>query len=1205
MSTTADVVREAMTLSGLYNEIHDHTKPENEITYSNFNNQEIVTSKTLQDPRRAIPLKSRSTFTSESSPNTTETGQFRFASELPHQGLQSLYYNYPQASGENFISLPYQPQSSVDIFNNLDYKNRELCHNSFDTTYRQHHYRGRNNRGKYDSRNYCNPNSKYQNHYGKHFHRPYNRRGRGYAKFHDFSNRNEFTFPEYMQRDQSYDSYNSDFRHNPYRDNYQQLCPNYGFQSRDYSMAFSQIPSSSMITDSQNLQKECISSGLTLSKKSEYSQNTPIQTNHKETKLISNVNNLEKPARKKTDKDKTPQTEDVVSLSYIPSSHKMDLIKRIYNADIVPLAKDSLSSTSDVDKCKYNKSSQEKTFIKARTRPSTSKEKQITSTTDSKHCPNLDKGSSNLKKKDKSPDEAIENLRKLSKLEPMLSPLPLTPKPDVQESNQRAPTKLINFKRLLEKNDKDISASDIEFIKQSSRCTVSTALNCNSSTVFSDTKCTGKNSYRVGRPRQAKTTVNSKIDAKDNDFEGKVTAPCNIPSIDNPPVESEKSNTTDSMCNDNLTQRTRSDSSSTEEGQYKSPVNDYSQSEVEHVHSIENQHMEQIISQTTDEIAQNFVSPEQEFLAKSDTENGLFEFFDNELQCTQNSSETKKFPISDRSMSPKSTRSSSSDSDTDTSSSSSSSSSKCSCKSSSSASSKNSVLSRNSCSSTELKPSYTESPNSNGNRQCDFVSKVDMSEFEFRCGKELNLYKHVESRLQLDQNNEHLYNPRFRPHIRKKRPPSTESESDTNSDLQSQSFSSSKKRRHEHRNTESESCSESTKTRHRQKHRSRSSSDTSRSRSASKSRTCKVCSNNKQDSQSETQCKHLISISRSNSEHSISESTYQSCKNKNSETLRSRSRSSESDCKKRSERSCSNHSWSSGSTQKSKRVDIDFTHGAKSIPNEYEQKKSTNKFFKNKRRNARKRFSDDSDSSMQLFYKKRISGTQKSDSELSDNDLSYREYVKLQEQKQSAKFKVQRGRVPTKDFEKLFRKTIRAFEYKQIPKKPFPEAKLKESVYALCCNGSSKSGALIIYFTRSKTVAEDIKAMQKELMVRPNITMSEPFKMNHAPPRYYDKDSIKNFIELQKKGPHELWENISNSAHTLYTRHSDLKTIIIYAATPIDFFMAAKICNNYAKKRPKEIVLRLSSITDGDNPISIYNPVSRDFLSKYTALCKF
>jgi len=57
---------------------------------------------------------------------------------------------------------------------------------------------------------------------------------------------------------------------------------------------------------------------------------------------------------------------------------------------------------------------------------------------------------------------------------------------------------------------------------------------------------------------------------------------------------------------------------------------------------------------------------------------------------------------------------------------------------------------------------------------------------------------------------------------------------------------------------------------------------------------------------------------------------------------------------------------------------------------------------------------------MQLFYKKRISGTQKSDSELSDNDLSYREYVKLQEQKQSAKFKVQRGRVPTKDFEKLF-----------------------------------------------------------------------------------------------------------------------------------------------------------------------------------------
>ena len=249
---------------------------------------------------------------------------------------------------------------------------------------------------------------------------------------------------------------------------------------------------------------------------------------------------------------------------------------------------------------------------------------------------------------------------------------------------------------------------------------------------------------------------------------------------------------------------------------------------------------------------------------------------------------------------------------------------------------------------------------------------------------------------------------------------------------------------------------------------------------------------------------------------------------------------------------------------------------------------------------------DDSDSSIKNFCKKKISGAQKADSEISETeDLSYRDYVRLKERKVSEKFKIHRGRVATKDFQKLFRNTIRAFEYKQIPKKPCNEKTLKEAVYSICCNGYSNNAAIIMYFTRSKKVAQIIKIMQKELMIRPNITVSEPFKMNHAPPKYYDKDEIKRFIQLQKQGPQELWDKFeNNTTHDLFTRHSDVKTMIIYAATPIDFVGAVKTCNKYAKDNPKEIVLRVCSIIDGDNPISIYNPISKDFKSKFSTLSK-
>ncbi|ANC96517.1 regulatory protein IE2 [macacine betaherpesvirus 9] len=1157
-----------MTLSGLYNEIDDQTKSEIEPTYSNSISQNMETSKVLQDPRRAaIKVRNETNFQSNSN---MDYNQFRFASELPHQGMQTFYTSSQTNTGNfNFTSLPYQP---VDVSNNTEF-NREMYTNQFDTSYRPHHYRGRNNRGKYDNRNFCNPNSKYQNYYGKPYHRPYNRRGRGYGKYHDFSNRNEFSFSEYG-RDQSYEPY-QEFRYN-YKDNYQQMNSNYGFQNRDYSMAFSQIPNNIVVTDNNLYNNAEISDANTFRKTLESSNQQTVHKSAPESGILENLKKCKETKKKELNSSKDEET---VSLSYIPSSNKMDIIKRIYNSDIVPLPKDSLAKNLNKD---YDSKTKVKNdVIQKNTRKTKS---------DTSKVPLKSKNTPRQKKDRKtSSDKELEDLRKLSNLDPLLSPLPSTPNPETQQiTSSRAPTKLMNFKRLLEKNEKDISASDVEFIKQSSTCTVSNFLTCSNNNL-SDM---GNDSERIGRPRKKKETVNSKtknysvreksVDLVNSD--SAITTTCNPNSVN--------TIVADSTSHDSVNQRARSDSSSTEEGQYKSPKNDpFSSPEQNKTHSKTNHtYIENEIPEQNNQNA----------LIDVNTEHRLF---DSLIKADFSNISTKNTNIPNAETqphSPKSNRSSSSDStSTSASDSSSSSSSESSSKSTSSTCSKNSASIN--ASPPSIKIPCTDSTNFSENvLLTDHPKKVDMSEFEFRCGKDFNLYKDVESRLQLKQSNDQLYNPRFRPHLKKKRPPSSDSDSDTYSLSRSRSSSCSSSKTHKLKRCHSRSCSESSTISGHRLQRSKSRSTVSRSRSRSTSKSSK-----KSVLKSDTKNQHKILTygSPSDSENSIC--TENGNDNQKHKIVRSRSRSSDSDILDRSliypkHSISSNRSWSSESVKKSKRVDIDFTCNDKNESRSFGLQKR-----KYKRKSTKKISSDDSDSSMQLFCKKRISGTLKSDSELSDNDLPHREYIKLQEQKQSAKYNVQRGRVPTKDFEKLFRKTFRAFEYKQIPKKPFPENKLKESVYSLCSNGCSKSGALIIYFTRSKAVAEDIKAMQKDLMIRPNITMSEPFKMNHAPPRYYDKESIKNFIELLKQGPYETWNNIDNSAHTLYTRHSDLKTIIIYAATPIDLFIASKICNNYAKKRPKEIVLRFCNITDGDHPISIYNPVSRDFLSKYMTLCKY
>lgn len=523
-------------------------------------------------------------------------------------------------------------------------------------------------------------------------------------------------------------------------------------------------------------------------------------------------------------------------------------------------------------------------------------------------------------------------------------------------------------------------------------------------------------------------------------------------------------------------------------------------------------------------------------------------------------------------------------------------------------------------------------------------TEAEVSEIKFRCGPELNFYKNTAARLQSFNHNDQFYNPRFRPHIRTNR---KKSESTNYTDSES---STSRSRSH------SRYSPDSLNTPKRKKHKSGSSSisssieENSRSNSRTETGTDKLITFNYQHSRTRSSSASSSSSSVSSSCSSSRSKSWRKSRYKNSEdpaTYSPRSRLQQLEKQTRPKSASRDKTKIKSPNHESKHRHADMFRNSQKTGEKFpldnsspsntheqsnhlenaidqEQKKTpkttnttTNTIYRprdnqsNISRNTTKckkkrTRDDDSDSSMQNFFKKRISGTQKTDSEISEieEELSYREYVRRKEKKESAKFKIHRGRVSTKDFRKLFRNTIRAFEYKQIPKKPFPENKLKEAVYNICSNGCSNTGAIIMYFTRSKQVAEIIKTMQRELMIRPNITVSEPFKMNHAPPNYYDKDAINQFIELQKQGPQELWDKLENNTHDLFTRHSDVKTLMVYAATPIDFVMASKICNKYAKDKPKEIVLRVCSIIDGDNSISIYNSVSRDFKSKYLTLSK-
>lgn len=405
-----------MKLSGLYHDADvTHRQPLSENTHQDpISSQDSrKNSRTPQDPRRAAQIHRQCTSSASNLPsNGNNSIHMRFASELPDQVLQPMYASQNQTTNSqcNFTSLPYQP--NYDAYRSIEssYRESRNTDRGYDSNFRHHSHRPRGGKGRYDSRNYFNPNSKYQQPYGRFFPRSYNRRGRGH-RLHDFSNRPaDLSYQQYMHP--NYEQYNPDLRMNNYKD-VTQLTTNFNFQAQDYSMAFSQT---SITTDPTYVQSD------------NHNYPTKTQTTPETTKTKEHENAKDNKEHKKQQVSTSP---DAISLSYRPSSQKMDLIKKIYDTEVIPLPKEALidnGSYCGVDTQKYKK-----THIRCRSIQKTKghSSQTINKHKVQKHNENHVPSRSDLKqrKSNQHEDEAVTEARDFSKLDPLLSPLPMTPEP--------------------------------------------------------------------------------------------------------------------------------------------------------------------------------------------------------------------------------------------------------------------------------------------------------------------------------------------------------------------------------------------------------------------------------------------------------------------------------------------------------------------------------------------------------------------------------------------------------------------------------------------------------------------------------------------------------------------------------------------------------------------------------------------------------
>ncbi|AFK83961.1 B122 [miniopterid betaherpesvirus 1] len=190
-----------------------------------------------------------------------------------------------------------------------------------------------------------------------------------------------------------------------------------------------------------------------------------------------------------------------------------------------------------------------------------------------------------------------------------------------------------------------------------------------------------------------------------------------------------------------------------------------------------------------------------------------------------------------------------------------------------------------------------------------------------------------------------------------------------------------------------------------------------------------------------------------------------------------------------------------------------------------------------------------------------------------------------------------RGRVRVDDMNRIFRRTHRALEYKNIPFTAPPIHTVLENTMRYCSEMNVTNRLLMLSYTRTyhiRTAVETARAMLGSMV---NLSISAPVTMEHTLPKIHDPDTVERVSEVCRNTPKQAWELTETHTHNFCPRASDFRTIIIHAATPCDYLAAAKVCLSLVQKFPKQVCVRTCTMDNGGNFLPIYDAASEQYMT--------
>ncbi|AWV68552.1 M122/m123 ie3 protein [Murid betaherpesvirus 1] len=173
----------------------------------------------------------------------------------------------------------------------------------------------------------------------------------------------------------------------------------------------------------------------------------------------------------------------------------------------------------------------------------------------------------------------------------------------------------------------------------------------------------------------------------------------------------------------------------------------------------------------------------------------------------------------------------------------------------------------------------------------------------------------------------------------------------------------------------------------------------------------------------------------------------------------------------------------------------------------------------------------------------------------------------------------------------------RALEYKNLPFRPQSPQYLLGKAIQFCKEETVHDKFIMLFYTRSQDVRKAVDETRARMGMRPNLSISCPFMTEHTKPINHSRETIDRTSAACTAGTQAVWDMEERRGQKCVPRTSDYRSMIIQAANPPDFLGAVKTCLHLSQVFPKQVCMRLCSITGGLNPLPIYEETVNSYVN--------